>query len=251
MKTRTALEPRATSFEWDAERRLPLLLTGFLLLSFGAHTAAFFLFQATYPQRATIPPPDANVTVLTPDIPEHLPMLAWVAAEDPALIASVSRAKPPSLATTVYKPSFNIMRSTLLVTPRLSEPVALPSGLNAVEFLSESPANSAAAAPVNEPAITKVDVAGTLNGREVRTRFSTRVSSKAALAPLRFLVCVDGQGMIRHRLLQQSSGDDSVDETVSANLGGMRFAPNPEEITWGFISITLGDDALAGTRAGE
>jgi hypothetical protein len=59
------------TFEWPTRERFPWALFGFVFLSLVAHVATFFIFQVTYPQRVTIPPPGPQVAVLAPLHVDH------------------------------------------------------------------------------------------------------------------------------------------------------------------------------------
>src|SRR5882757_7824418 len=93
-------------FEWPERERFPFILFGCVFLSLVAHVATFFVFQVVYPQRVTIPPPPPQVSLLTASSPENQALLRWIAAEDPALVASARSVVPPGLLEVPYRPSY-------------------------------------------------------------------------------------------------------------------------------------------------
>lgn len=231
-----------TGFEWDAERRFPLILAGLVALSFLAHAAAFFLFQVTYPQRVTIPPLAPQVTVLSPDQPEHQPLLAWIAAEDPALSAATARASVPGIQQIPYQPSYAMVRTWPRPAPLQGEPVPLPSGRSGLEILEAAGAISPSAEPSLAPVKTTITVSEALAGRTLNGSFDVKALASAALQPAQFLLGVSDVGQVRYTFLRQSSGDRTVDEAASRALQKLNFAPAPLHITWGFVTISWGDD---------
>ena len=229
-------------FEWDAERRFPLVLAGLVALSFLAHAAAFFLFQVTYPQRVTIPPLAPQVTVLSPDHPEHQPLLAWIAAEDPALSAATARASIPGIQQIPYQPSYAMVRTWPRPAPVQAEPVPLPSGRSGLEILEAAGSISSSARPPLPPVKTTVTVSEALAGRTLDGNFEVKAVASAALQPAQFLIGVSDSGQVRYTFLRQSSGDRAIDEAASRALQKLTFASAPPQITWGFMTISWGDD---------
>lgn len=238
-------ESRANGFAWDAERTFPLIFAGLVLLSLLAHIATFFLFQVTYPQRVTIPPVAPQVTVLSPDFPEHQPLLAWIAAEDPALSAQTARAIAPGIQEIPYQPSYALVRTWPLPAPRVVEPVPLPPARSGLELLDAAIRTPAPAGNLLPPVPTTVSVSGPLAGRALHGNFEIAVNAAAPLRPAQFLVGVSETGEIRYSFLHRPSGDKDVDNAAAHALGKLSFAPAAEPITWGFVTISWGDDIYA------
>ena len=178
-------------------------------------------------------------------------MLAWVAAEDPALSATVSRANPPGLATVKYKASYDAMRSWPRSAPRTTDPVPLPPGMSGLNFIEAASATEPAPTPLRSPIPTSMTVSGPLAARSIERPFSAKISSTSPLSPMDFLVGVGADGKVRYRLLQRSSGDDPVDDAVALALRDISFAPGDGEMTWGMMTVTLGDDSLVKPNSRE
>jgi hypothetical protein len=233
-----------STFAWDAERRFPLYFAGFLAVSFFAHVATFFIFQVKYPARVTIPPPAAHVTILSPDIPEHRSLLAWVAAEDPALAGATSRATPPGLSGVPYKPSYETLRTWPIRPPVTSEAVEIPTGLSGMEFLRLATHPPAPPPQPRSVMPTKLVISGPLAARPMTGTFNPRVTSTTPLSPSRFILGIDTRGEVRYAFLQDSSGETKVDEAAARSVKALRFEASPNEFSWGFVSISWGDDVI-------
>jgi len=241
-------EPRPSSFAWDAERAFPLVFAGLVLLSLLAHVATFFLFQVTYPQKVTIPPIAPQVTVLSPDFPEHQPLLAWIAAEDPALSAEAARATAPGIQQVPYQPSYALVRTWPLPAPRVVEPVPLPPARKGMELLDAAISTST---PVESPLPalrTTLTVSDPLAARALRGNLEITVKTTSPLRPAQFLVGVNEGGEIRYSFLHRPSGDKTVDSAASEALSKLSFSPAPEPITWGFVTISWGDEVYAAAQ---
>ncbi|MHA3774227.1 hypothetical protein ACXR0O_22090 [Verrucomicrobiota bacterium sgz303538] len=235
-------KPRANSFEWEAERRFPLIFAGLLFISFLAHAAAFFIFQVRYPQRVTIPPLAPQVTVLSPDLPEHQQLLAWIAAEDPALGASATRATLPGVQQVPYQPSYAAVRTLPRSAPGRIDPVPLPAGLNGIALLEASVEDAIPQEKAPFRLTTSLTVSEALAARAMRGSFTVRAPGSSPLDSAEFLIGVSSSGEVRYSFLQRSSGNNDVDDAASAELSKLSFSPAPSPITWGFVTVSWGDD---------
>ncbi len=212
------------------------------MLSLLAHVAAFFLFQVTYPQRVTIPPIAPQVTVLSPDLPEHQALLAWIAAEDPALSAATARASVPGIQQIPYQPSYAMVRTWPKPAPARVEPVPLPAGRSGLELLEDATTPPPPAELPQPPVQTAISVSDALASRQLQGSFKLRLAATTALLPAQFLVGVSDSGEIRYSFLRHSSGNGKIDEEASHALTKMTFTPAPAPITWGFVTISWGND---------
>lgn len=240
-------EPRTSNFAWDAERAFPLVFAGLVLLSLLAHVATFFLFQVTYPQRVTIPPLAPQVTVLSSDVPEHQPLLAWIAAEDPALSAEAARATAPGIQQIPYQPSYALVRTWPLPAPRVVEPVPLPPARKGMELLDAAISTPSPVESTLPPVPTTVTVSEPLAARALKGNLEIAAKTAISLRPVQFLLGVNGAGEIRYSFLHRPSGDKAIDHAASLALSKLFFSPAPEPITWGFVTISWGDDVYAPT----
>ncbi len=238
-------QSRASGFAWDAERAFPLIFAGLVLLSLLAHIATFFLFQVTYPQRVTIPPLAPQVTVLSPDFPEHQPLLAWIAAEDPALSAQTARAIAPGIQEVPYQPSYALVRTWPLPAPRVVEPVPLPPARSGLELLDTAIHAFTPAQNSLSPLRTTVRVSESLAARALQGDFEVDMKVSAPLRPAEFLLGVNEAGEIRYSFLHRSSGDKEIDDAAAQALAKLSFASASEPITWGFVTISWGDEIYA------
>ena len=69
--------------------------------------------------------------------------------------------------------------------------------------------------------------------------------SAVTLEPSQFIIGITERGEVRYVFLQNSSGDKSIDAQAEAHLRAMHFAPDSQEIAWGFVSFLWGSDAFA------
>ena len=229
------------------ERRVPLVLLGFTLLSLFAHAATFFLFQAVYPQHVTLPPSAPQVTLLTGDSPENLALLRWIAAEDPALVAASTGAEPPGLLQLPYRPSYAALRTPPRSLPEVPErPEQPPSNLTLPLALSAAPLPPAA--PRRTVVTTTVNLSGGLRERSLASADAPPVRAAGPLQPAQFLIALTDRGEARFAFLQHSSGDEHADALAAAWLARASFTHADAPLTWGFATVRWGDDAFAPGR---
>lgn len=235
----------ALTFDWPERERFPWFLFGFVMLSLAAHTGSFFLFQVIYPQRATIPPPAPQISVLAPTSPENEALLRWIDAEDPALVAGGNSVTPPDLLDVPYRPSF----ATLRTPPRgISEPAAVaqfPPARSPLDIIRSGEAHPPTAAPAAPAAQTVATFTPPLAARALLRPLDLSTTAKAAapVEPTHFLLGVTDRGEVRFVFLQRSSGDPALDADAAARLTAAAFAPDPAPITWAHATIAWGDDA--------
>jgi hypothetical protein len=216
-------------------------LFGFIGLSLFAHAATFFVFQAVYPERVTIPPPAPQVALLTGATPEHLALLRWVAAEDPALVVDSTGAEPPQVMEIPYRPSYATLRTPPRSAPDETErPEQAPSPI-VLPFGPEFKRADAPQAP--PPVATSVRLAGPLAARTLVRGGQLALKASAPLQPARFLIGLSAKGEARFSFLQDSSGDSAADRAAAAWLASAAFSPGEPAIAWGTATIEWGSDA--------
>jgi hypothetical protein len=226
-------------------RRFSLVLPGFLLLSGFAHLATFFLFQVAYPQRVTIPPPAAQVALLTAATPEGEALLRWVAAEDPALVAATSSPLPRGLLDLEYVPSFATVRTPPRTLAPAPEVVRYPAAKHPLAIIRSVEPADIPTAPELPPSETRLSFSGALAERQVIEAPPVRAQLRSPLEPPSFLVGVSGDGEVRFAFVQRTSGDDAADAAAAAALTQARFEVSEAPITWGFATVTWGGNAYA------
>jgi len=242
MKATAAIE-RALIFRWDRVRRIPLILPGFIFLSFLGHIGIFFLFRVVYPAQASLPMPPPTVTVLDPTRPDHQALLRWAEAEDTAPAATQNPVTDRLLKIT-YQPSYATVRTAPLTLPpevnrhQYPPPIDPLTLIRSVEARPSAPVQTAPTAP------TRVVFGGALAGRSMESgtlAFTAR--SAEALEPAEFLVGVTDRGEVRFVILQRSSGQEALDAEAARQLSAVKLAKADAPVTWGTATIFWGADA--------
>lgn len=230
----------APVFPVTAERRFPLVLVWFILVSLLAHTATFFLFQIVYPQHLTLPPVSPQVTLLMPDSPEREALLRWVAAEDPSLVAASAGAEPLGLLQLEYHPSYAALRTPPRSVPDPAERQEPPPSP-----LSIHPGSLAAAPEASSPrspVATTVLLSGSLRARKLVSTDLPTVHATAPLQPAQFLLALTPRGEAQFAFLQHSSGDEQADAAAARWLAGAVFSAGEPALVWGLATVRWGDD---------
>ncbi|MGB8167242.1 MAG: hypothetical protein WCF18_07095 [Chthoniobacteraceae bacterium] len=234
------------TFDWPERDRFPLILFGCVFLSLVIHTATFFVFQVVYPQRVTIPPPPPLVSLLTPSNPENAALLRWIAAEDPALVASARSVTPPNLLDTPYRPSFSTTRTAPLGSVETPVAVQPPPARSALAIIASAAPPPGLEASTALPMRTTLGLSSALADRPVKPP-SFRWKQRAAqpLQPLQALIGVNNKGAVQFAFLQRSSGDASIDTEAVAQLERLSFAPGKAPITWAVATVDFGAETYA------
>jgi hypothetical protein len=231
------------TFAWIENRGRGLALLGFLVVSVAAHGSLFLLFQVVYPQRVTIPPPAQQIALLTPSTPEHDALLRWIAAEDPALVATTAHVMPEGLLDVPYRASFETLRTAPRFAPQEEEAVQYPPAKDFAALLRSVAAPPAAPDPKPAPAPSRLELSETLLSRAPSAPPAFQTEASAPLQPARFLLGVTDRGEVRFTFLQSSSGDARADAQAAAQLARASFGHGEMPIAWGFATVHWGGDA--------
>src|SRR5207302_4632605 len=142
-------------FNWGAPRRRNLAITGFLVASFFAHVAGFYLCQIVYPPTVSLTPAPQRVNLISANSDEGATLLRWLDAEDPALASTTRRpsdAKRYLLGKIQHVPSYFASEPALQPVPPLNVDLRVPSAQ------PTGPVRLAARAPATllEPIPTRV-----------------------------------------------------------------------------------------------
>ena len=117
-------------FNWDAPRRRNLAITGFLIASFAAHAACFYLFQIVYPPTVSLTPAPQRINLISSNSEQGATLLRWIDAEDPALVSTTRRppeAKRYLLGKVQHIPSYFASEPALKEAPPLTVDLRIPS----------------------------------------------------------------------------------------------------------------------------
>jgi hypothetical protein len=239
-------EEQPLTFAWPKRRGLSWQLPLFLVLSLFAHAATFFIFQVD-PQRATIPPPAPQVSLLTPSTPENKTLLNWIESEDPALGAATAHAPVKGLAELAYHPSFATIRTPPRILSPEPEKVPFPSGRDPLDMIRGAAPSATAAPAARAPSVTRVILSGGLAGRSFAKEPVFSALSSTPLDAAHFLLGVNQAGQVIFVFPQRPSGNPSADPAAAAALAQASFVPSHAAIAWGFATVEWGDDAYRPT----
>jgi hypothetical protein len=238
------------TFDWPEPEGFPLLLFGCVFLSLVAHTVTFFVFQVVYPQRVTIPPPPPLVSLLTPSSPENEALLRWIAAEDPALVASARSVMPPGLLQVPYRPSFGTARTAPLGSVEAPVAVQFPPARNPLSIIASAAPPAALEGPPTLPMRTTIAVSPALAERSLKPpTFRWKQRATQPLQPLRALIGVTDRGEVRFAFVQRSSGDEGIDAEAVHQLEQLSFGPSETPIAWAQATVDFGAEAYASAPA--
>jgi hypothetical protein len=242
-----ALAAPSLLFNWDAPRRRNLAITGFVVASFFAHVACFYIFQIVYPPTVSLTPAPQRVNLISANSDEGATLLRWVDAEDPALASTTRRpsdAKRYLLGKVQHIPSYSASEPALQAAPPLNVDLRIPSAQPAGPV---SVATRAAATPIGVVS-TKVIFSGELDvlGQPQFVDTTFRVSGNEPPQNAQFRIAVDSQGVVRYCFPLNSSGDAALDEQARQHLTLCRFSgrstSNSDALVWGIATIEWGND---------
>ena len=234
------------TFDWPERERFPFILFCCVFVSLVIHTATFFVFQVVYPQRVTIPPPPPLVALLTPSSPENEALLRWIAAEDPALVASARSVVPPNLLHVPYRPSFSVSHTAPRGSVEAPAPVQYPPARTPLAIIASAAPPPALEASAPLPMRTTIDFSSALSERSIKPpsfRWTQRASQP--LQSLQALIGVTDRGEVRFAFVQHSSGDESIDGETVQQLERLTFAPAEAPITWALAIVDFGAEAYS------
>lgn len=235
------------TFHWPEREGFSWLLFGFVLLSFAAHAASFFLFQVVYPQRATLPRRAPQLHLLAGATPEERAMIEWIDAEDPSLVAGANSVTPARLLDVEYRASFATPRTAPHSVAEERSGVQFPAVKSPLAIIRSATPSSPAPTPAPPPRPTQVRFSAALAGRPLaqEPHLIPVVKASAPLEPSRYLIGVTDRGEVRFVFLQSSSGDPALDAEGATRLARATFAPDPAPVTWAHAAITWGGDAYS------
>jgi hypothetical protein len=249
---KAAVESSPPLFGWEVRRRFQWSMFGFVLLSATAHAVTFFLFQVADPTRVTVPPPAPEVSLLLPTTPENRSLLRRIEADDPALVAAATSVQPPGLLELKYRPSYETVRTAPRTVAESSDPIPIPPAKDPLAIIRSSRPAGALASAATPPIPTRLSFSPELQTRAPQSspRMSFKKRGTAPLEPAKFLIGVTDRGEVRFVFLQRPSGDPALDQQAAAQLPEIDFAHATAPITWGFATVSWGDDAY-GENQGE
>jgi hypothetical protein len=241
-------------FNWDAPRRRNVAITGFLVASFAAHAAGFYLFQVVYPPTISLTPAPQRVNLISPNTEQGATLLRWIEAEDPALVSTTRRpsdARRYLLGKVEHIPSYFASEPALKGAPPLTVDLRVPSAQppGPVPPAARSSTSPIGVAPTKVTFSDGFDRLGQPKFVPTRFQASTREPPQNA----QFRIAVDPQGAVVYCFNLTSSGDTVLDEQAREHLALCRFpgrsTSNGDPLVWGIATIEWGNDTAAGNAA--
>ena len=245
-------------FDWDAPRRNNFAITGFMIASFAAHVACFYLFQIVYPPTVSLTPAPQRVNLISANSEQGTTLLRWVDAEDPALVSTTRRPADTRrylLGKIQHVPSYFASEPVLQAAPPLTVDLRVPSA----QPVGPVPMTARASATPIGVVATKVTFSREFDSlgqpKFVSTNF--RASGHEPPENAQFRIAVDSQGVVRYCLPLSSSGDATLDEQARNHLALCRFPARPvlttlegatfngDSLVWGIAMMEWGYDVSA------
>ena len=245
------------AFEWPIRQAPRLTLPLCILAAAVIQTAMMVLFSISYRTPSDKKPDAPQFYFLPPDIAASRQLAPWLEANDPAVFSPLhaARAASPVLPPLKYRPSYEEPPPALLPlrsAPAIPmEPAPLPAG----SFLQNSDATRISA---SSPVLIGDQSA---SGNQVATHSPTIIQWEDGLSarlprtgkgvdyppapvsvnaqPALYEVGVGPEGLPRHAVLIESSGDPASDEAAKVWIMARRFAPS-EAMTWGRVRVLWG-----------
>ena len=211
-------------FDWNPRPRRKVSLISFIVASTVLHGLCFYVFQIVYPPTVALLPPPARVNLITPETEEGRLLLRWIEAEDPALALTTQREPnasafaPPQVA---HVPTYLNRQPALKELPPDQPDLRVPSSRppGPVPLPRASPPPPAGIAPTTITFAANSDALGAAQIPPLQFTGSPKEPPQAA----QFRVAITPRGDVRHCLVQDSSGDRSLDEQARRYLLLCRF----------------------------
>ena len=241
----SAVEPFIFNWEFSSPRNLAIV--GFLVLSFVAHAACFYIFQIVYPPTIAVLPPPARLSLITPDSEEGRTLLRWVESEDPALASRTQR--PPEVKAYLvpkleHVPSYVASEPALKGLPPLVSDLSVPSSQppGAVPITHRRAAPKAIVIPTTVTFSKEIENLGAPALPPMKFNASTNEPPQA----IDFRVAVSSHGEILYFFPLNSSADPALDEQARHYLALCRFPPRADmsgqALVWGAATVEWGND---------
>jgi len=235
-------------FNWAQPRRRSLVLTGFILVSFAIHIAAFYLFQIVYPQTVSLLPAPRRVSLMTANSEQTATLLRWIDAEDPALASTTRRPahmQRREMAKVEHVASYFAREAALKEPPPLAVDLRIPSTQppGPVRFSRHALAAPGGVQPTRVTFSSELQQLG--GATFVPSNFKTFNGETPQNA--QFRIAVDPEGAVVYCFTLTSSGDARLDELARQYLALARFGsrPNSGALVWGIATMEWGNDVAA------
>lgn len=228
-------------FEWPGRHHLHLMLPVTILLAASLHVGLFFVFSIIYPRPESARIDPAQVCYIPPGSADAVRLEGLLRSSDPAVFAPGRGLDLPELPPPVaYIPRYTSDRPTLDPLPRFIN-TARPQFDGPVPVRKES-LKPAAEEPL--PSLTRLVSTDAISSRIPALPEGTVFAIPQGFdpEPAAFLVALAGDGRVTHVFQQHSSGNSLLDLKAAGILRGLKFAPDPSGVSWGFVAFQWGTD---------
>jgi TonB family protein len=225
-------------FDWDRPRWNGRLLW-LIVFSLGLHFAGLYVFHVVYPSTTSLPPPAAQVSVLTPQNPQDRRLLDWVDLNDPSAI-SAPKVDESLMAKLVprYRPTFSDetpeVRKSLAGAP--PQEAATPS-LFTPDNLFPTQVRPVPVEPKTS-FVSQLEFGPALENRQPAVPERLPASQRPS-GPTTFFVGISKQGEVKYLFLLKSSENDQLDHLAEEAVKRLKFRPASKE-TWDTVSLYWG-----------
>lgn len=237
-------------YDWPARKAPRLALPFFILLAAVVQAAGMILFSISYRTPGGEAPWSPQIYFLPPDSAAARQLAPWLAANDPAVFSPLHTARealpaPPPLK---YRPSYEEPPPPLKPLPEESPVTVEPPPIPVVGIAPRRvvPATSVARAEGSPSSLlfpaTVVRWQDELADRIQQSASAAEtppLARSSGSCPSLYQVAIGPEGVPRHCVLTESSGNPEDDEAGRVWIMGRRFEP-ANRITWGRALVLWG-----------
>jgi hypothetical protein len=235
-------------FNWPRANQLDVSLPFFLVLAAGIHATAIFALGIKYPLVVGSSLRPAVAEVLGNRMQVRGSALAWLRAEDPALVAT-GRSPIDLLAMEVpatHTPSFDLVnlqfrrgvKKKEISASMVSSSMLRPVRVVATEALEKPPGGVSTAQRIPTSLVERIVVSGEAGDLHIDINASAEGAGKAIIEPRSsaFLVRVRQDGRVQDVFLVRSSGNSQADINRDARLRKAKASAGSSE-RWCYVEI--------------
>ncbi len=228
------MDSAGLTFSWTPPRWFCPRLSATLGVSVLVHLLIFFLFLVLGPEHLTSPPPAPEISLLSPDVPEHQALLESLRSESP--IAALAHQLLPSthLAKLPFRRSFQNQKSAPLSNQQNFLPptfplIKLPETSRDQSLPPESPA----------PLFTgKLELDAELSSRIPANLSIPTTPVSQLLEPSRFRIALREDGKVAFLILEKSSGNEEADRKAELIIKNLTFGQSTNQrLQWGKAAL--------------
>lgn len=251
------------AFEWPIRQAPRLMLPLCILAAAVLQALMMVLFSITYHTPSEKTPDAPQMYFLPADTDAARQLAPWLEANDPAAFSPLraTRAASPAMPPLRYRPSYEEPPPALRPLPKETvvpiEPPLLPlSGIRrkasppsmTVPGKADAVVRTLASSPTR---VQWEDGLSSLSELREQAGQSPPLARSASAQPPLYEVAVGPEGIPRHCVLMESSGDPTDDEAARIWIMARRFQPqvsdsSTEAMSWGRVRVIWGNASSQG-----